>query len=229
MSPERALGISLEGLYEHPVLGWVDPDAAAAFERLQRRARAAGWGLSVASGYRSFDRQLAIFNAKALGSRPVLDDDGSALKRSRFSQSDWLHAILRFSALPGTSRHHWGTDFDIWDPSAVQSQYKLLLEANEYKEGGVFSGVSCWLDELMARDDAEGFFRPYAQDSGGVAPEPWHISYRPSANKLRPLVTAERLRHVWSMGSSDDGPEALCFREQIMLEVEPLLTRYVAP
>ena len=232
MSPGRALGVSLDGLVEHPLLGIVDPSAAAAFERLQQRAQAAGWGLSVASGYRSFQRQLAIFNAKAAGRRAVLDDAGRRLDSSTLSQNDWLHAILRFSALPGTSRHHWGTDFDFWDPSAVQRDYKLRLEASEYQVGGGFSGINEWLNEQIARDDAEGFFRPYSKDLGGVAPEPWHISFRPVARRLRGQVTASRLCELWKEAAQEaEGGrrEPLHFREQIMAEAERLISRYVVP
>jgi LAS superfamily LD-carboxypeptidase LdcB len=54
----------------------------------------------------------------------------------------------------------------------------------------------------MAADDAEGFFKPYDQDRGGIAPEPWHISYRPVAAQYATRVSLESLMPLWS-GSPD--------------------------
>jgi hypothetical protein len=50
-----------------------------------------------------------------------------------------------------------------------------------------------WLtDKLMEKDCP--FFRPYAIDKGGVAPEPWHLSYAPVANKYYAQFSADILR-----------------------------------
>ena len=35
---------------------------------------------------------------------------------------------------------------------------------------------------------AFGFFRPYTTDRGGVAPEPWHLSYAPVAARAQARV-----------------------------------------
>ena len=37
------------------------------------------------------------------------------------------------------------------------------------------------------------FYRPYDQDRGGVAPEPWHLSYAPLARQCAQLLTLELL------------------------------------
>ena len=78
------------------------------FRALRDRAANEGIDLAVASGFRSYDRQKTIFDEKWQGNRAVLSDDDSLLDRSEFEDSEWLDRILRFSALPGTSRHHWG-------------------------------------------------------------------------------------------------------------------------
>ena len=160
---------------------WAHQGAASAFTALSRRASTAGFDLRVASAFRGYTRQLDIVNAKWLGHRPVQDEKGVDLHRAALSDSDWLAAILRFSALPGTSRHHWGTDFDIWDRSAAPADYRPQLISSEYQPDGVFAEMSAWLDDQIAADNAEGFYKPYDVDRGGVAPEPWHISYRPVA------------------------------------------------
>ena len=91
---------------------------------------------------------------------------------------------------------------DIWDAAAVGDGYRLSLTAAEYGSGGVFEEVTHWLDARMAADDAEGFFKPYDQDRGGIAPEPWHISYRPVAEQYTTRVSLESLMPLWS-GSPD--------------------------
>lgn len=201
----------------------MNAQAADAFSALQTRASAAGFQLSVASSFRSYERQLAIFNGKWRGERPVLDDFDRALIRQHYSEEQWLHRILRFSALPGTSRHHWGTDIDIFDPTRIPVGESLQLIPSEYRNGGIFEDLTQWLDERIAADDCEGFFRPYDRDRGGVSEEPWHLSYEPVASALRPLVTAGNLRDLWlrEPGLRPDGYES------ILPLLNELMDRYV--
>jgi len=201
----------------------MNEQAADAFSALQARASAAGFQLSVVSSFRSYERQLAIFNGKWRGERPVLDDFDRALIRQDYSEEQWLHRILRFSALPGTSRHHWGTDIDIFDPTRIPVGESLQLIPSEYRNGGIFEDLTQWLDERIAADDCEGFFRPYDRDRGGVSEEPWHLSYEPVASALRPLVTAGNLRDLWlrEPGLRPDGYES------ILPLLNELMDRYV--
>lgn len=185
----------------------VDSEASKAFLKLSKRAANAGFDMRIASAFRSYDRQTRIINEKWLGQRVVLNDQGDRLDRSALTDAQWLDAILRFSALPGTSRHHWGTDLDIWDAAAVDPNYTLSLTGAEYGPGGVFEEMTQWLDARIAADDAEGFFKPYDRDRGGVAPEPWHISYRPVARDYPALVALGSLMPLWT-GSPDIKGEA---------------------
>ncbi len=147
---------------------------------LAQRATSAGFILKVASSYRSFERQLLIWNNKARGLRPVLNDTGQAIDINLLSARDKVFAILRWSALPGASRHHWGTDIDVYDGSRIAADYQLQLTVAETQGDGPFAEFHHWLsDELV--QGSSGFFRPYAQDRGGIAPEPWHLSYAPLA------------------------------------------------
>ena len=59
--------------------------------------------------------------------------------------------------------------------------YQLQLSAAECEPGGVFHHLHCWLDQRIADATAMGFVRPFAVDAGGVAPEPWHLSFAPEA------------------------------------------------
>ena len=207
----------------------VDLEASKAFLKLSKRAARAGFDIRIASAFRSYDRQTRIINEKWLGQRVVLNDQGDSLNRNMLTDAQWLEAILRFSALPGTSRHHWGTDLDIWDAAAVDPDYTLSLTGAEYGPGGVFEEMTQWLDARIAEDDAEGFFKPYDRDRGGVAPEPWHISYRPVAGRYPTLLSLELLTPLWT-GLPDTKGEA--HEPLAMLSVlspigEDVMQRYV--
>ena len=201
------------------------PQVAAAFNDLKADASAAGFNLAVASSFRSFERQCAIWNGKAQGQRAVHDDSGVILQRSELSEEQWLHAILRFSALPGTSRHHWGSDLDVYDAAAVAGDYQVQLTPQEVAPGGVFDPLHCWLDERMATNQSHGFYRPYALDRGGVASERWHLSYAPVARSCESCLSVRTLRAAWD--SIAEEPH-LVMRELVEVDIEKILARYVA-
>lgn len=146
------------------------------FLKLKRDAEAAGFELQIASAFRDHARQLGIWNAKVKGERAVLNDLGEKLDPTQLSPTELMHAILRWSALPGTSRHHWGSDIDIFDAKTQKLEDVKLIPA-ECQGTGPASVLHEWLDSAMAQDCTYGFYRPYKTDRGGVAPERWHISY----------------------------------------------------
>jgi len=49
------------------------------------------------------------------------------------------------------------------------------------------------LSDELAQGNSD-FFRPYAQDHGGIAPEPWHLSYAPLATVFSRKLTQDLLR-----------------------------------
>lgn len=169
-------------------------DVVEPFGALRNAAVAAGLDLRILSGFRSFDRQLAIWNQKATGQRAVLDSGAVPLDVTALSQRDLAFAILRWSALPGASRHHWGTDLDVYDQAARPPGYEIDLIPEEVNPGGMFGPLHAWLDERIAAGAACGFFRPYDRDRHGVAPERWHLSHAPTAARYAPLLTPALLR-----------------------------------
>jgi LAS superfamily LD-carboxypeptidase LdcB len=166
----------------------------APFRALRDDARAAGFELVLDSGFRSFEQQLTIWNRKAAGKRPVLDSAAVPLDIGKLSEWELARAILRWSALPGASRHHWGTDLDVYDESARPAGYDVELIPAEVDPGGIFGPLHEWLDTRMARGTAHGFFRPYDKDRAGVAPERWHLSHGPVAAEFEAKLTIEVLR-----------------------------------
>lgn len=77
-----------------------------------------------------------------------------------------VNEILNYSAMPGTSRHHWGTDVDITN---VDPDYFRLNPKGKI----LFS----WLKKNMPK---YGFCHVYTKGRNrGYKPEEWHWSYKP--------------------------------------------------
>jgi len=191
---------------------------------LAMRAAAAAEGLDLAafSSFRDFDRQLAIWNGKFRGEREMQDRAGRRLDARALSPGERVDAILWWSALPGASRHHWGTDFDVMDLAALPPGYRVQVVPAEYRPGGPFHRLTTWLDANM---HAYGFYRPYATDRGGVSPEPWHLSHAPVAQRALRALSVDGLRAVLSASEIEGKDEVLetlaeNFRRYV-LDVDP--------
>jgi LAS superfamily LD-carboxypeptidase LdcB len=181
---------------------------AAANERIELIAR---------SSFRDFDTQLAIWNRKWRGEAPLFDRQGRQLDRACLSDADCVNAILCWSAVPGGSRHHWGTDIDVVDASAVPAGYKVQLIPAEYAADGMFSRLSSWLDANM---QTFGFYRPYRLDRGGVSPEPWHLSYAPVSGPALEALSLSMLRQVLE-GSAIEG------KQYVLNRLPEIYTRFL--
>jgi LAS superfamily LD-carboxypeptidase LdcB len=163
-------------------------DALAAFLEMKAAAALEGIDIAIASAYRDFSAQQRIWDMKFRGEWPLYDADGCIRDHALMNDTELVEAILSWSAVPGGSRHHWGTDIDVFDRAAVPPGYHVRLLPDEAAPGGVFHRLHRWLDDNMARF---GFFRPYGTYRGGVHPEPWHLSYAPVSNiALRALTPA---------------------------------------
>jgi LAS superfamily LD-carboxypeptidase LdcB len=158
------------------------------FLELKAAAARDGIEVEIASGFRDFSAQLRIWNMKYRGERPLYDDAGNVREHASLDPGALIEGILCWSALPGASRHHWGTDIDLVDRAAMPEQYRYRLVPQEYAEGGVFHRLNAWLDENLSRFD---FFRPYASYQGGVYPEPWHVSYAPLSSVALQMLTPD--------------------------------------
>jgi len=134
-----------------------------AFQSLFEKAKSKGIHLEIISSTRNFDRQKRIWEKKWNAETFQHHESGRLL-------SDFEKAlkILQYSAMPGTSRHHWGTDFDL---NSVEPEYF------ESKEG---LAVHEWLKKNASEF---GFFQPYTPKDEkrlfGYEHEPWHWSYLP--------------------------------------------------
>jgi LAS superfamily LD-carboxypeptidase LdcB len=190
----------------------------APFLAMRREALAAGFDLVPVSSFRDFERQLGIWNAKFNGEKPLHDAAGGLLVAAELSPAERVDAILIWSALPGASRHHWGTDLDLIDRAAVPTGYRVQLSAEEFAPTGPFAAVSGWLEVNSARF---GFFRPFRGVESGVQREDWHYSFAPLAESARQSLTPHVLRAALA-----DAP--LQGKEEIFGRLDALHARYVA-
>jgi len=169
------------------------------FEKLKRKCSEAGFSLALTSSFRSFSRQLAIWEKKAKGEAGLFDNAGeNKLIFNDLSPTEIVFAILRWSALPGCSRHHWGTDFDVFDAGRLPTpDYQVELTIAEVYGNGFSAPLHDFLDTLIHSDQSYGFYRPYEIDLGGVSDERWHLSYRPWSSLLQKKFTMEIfLKHL---------------------------------
>lgn len=152
--------------------------------RLQKDAAEDGFDLQIVSAFRDYERQLKIWNLKASGQRQLIDDQERPLEFASLSPSQIIFSILRWSALPGCSRHHWGTDIDVFDAKTQRAEDLKLVPSETIGEGPA-ARLHEWLDQKILTNSAHGFYRPYATDRGGVSPERWHISYYSLARRYK--------------------------------------------
>lgn len=175
--------------------------AKEAFLAMQDAAAKDGVDIQLVSSFRSYAQQMTIWQAKWSGQRTLLSLDSTPLDFASLTETQRLHSILTWSALPGASRHHWGTDLDVYDPTQVQALgQKFNLVGPEYAQGGPCFELNCWLD---SHADDFGFYRPYGHYNGGVAPEPWHLSFKAEADSIIKQLDIAELDNV--LAQSDIG------------------------
>ncbi|MBD0319306.1 MAG: M15 family metallopeptidase [Gemmatimonadetes bacterium] len=189
-------------------------DVVGPLAALTAAAAREGIAIRVCSGFRGFGQQLAIWNGKATGRRALFDSAGRPIDARTLQPDALIDAILCWSALPGASRHHWGTDLDLFDAAAVAPGYEPELTTEE--AGTRFGTMHGWLDANMR---GFGFYRPYAADLGGVAPEPWHLSYAPLARRFLESMSVESLRAAIE-------PADMALKARVLERLPELFERY---
>lgn len=144
-------------------------EAYAAFEKMYADAKSEGITLEIISATRNFNYQKGIWERKWTGVTKV---GGKNLAVSLPDPVERARAILRYSSMPGTSRHHWGTDID------------LCSLNNSWFEKPHGQKVYSWLQAHAAE---YGFCQTYTvmdeTRPAGYQPEKWHWSYMPIADK----------------------------------------------
>lgn len=142
-------------------------EAAEAFSELKKAAIEDGFSPYVVSSYRSFNHQKSIWDRKY-----------KKYTKSGLSPERAIEKIILYSTIPGTSRHHWGTDLDIVDGKV--GVVDNPLNEKHFNKGGVYHPFKLWLDENANKFE---FYEVYTNEKNrkGFAYEPWHFSYKPTA------------------------------------------------
>ena len=201
---------------EHPKCA-LHFEVVTSFLAMRDAAAREGIDLQSRSAFRDFDTQLLIWNRKWRGERTLYGRDGAELDHASLAPAELLDAILTWSAIPGGSRHHWGSEIDLIDAAAIPDGYQVQLSVAEYAPNGVFGRLSTWLARHAKR---YGFFRPYRADRGGVSPEPWHFSYAPVSMRALELLSLSTLRRVLERSEIEG-------KQQVLARLPEIYTRFL--
>ncbi|MFI5172682.1 MAG: M15 family metallopeptidase, partial [Chitinophagales bacterium] len=157
-------------------------DTYSAFSKMNTAAKKDGISLKIISAARTFEEQKWIW-----------EDKWIKYKQSQPGETQRAEYIMHYSAMPGTSRHHWGTEID------------LNSTSENYFKSGTGKKVYDW---LVKNAGTYGFCQTYdekgAGRSVGYNEEKWHWSYYPLSNKLLKKYK-EKVKYADIKGFSGDG------------------------
>lgn len=137
-----------------------------AYKAMYEAALEDGIDLQILSATRNFNHQKQIWEGKWERTKTANQN------KKHITDGDIATEILRFSAMPGTSRHHWGTDIDL---VSLEPSFFRSIEGQK---------VLAWLEKNAG---AYGFCQPYKGKSkgrSGYEDEPWHWSYLPLSQQF---------------------------------------------
>lgn len=171
IQPEQDSGFSLiASQYTNKENIYLRKQAYADFVSMAKAAKADGVALQIVSATRNFAAQKSIWEAKWNGQRKV---GGKDLSQSVPNFEERALKILEYSSMPGTSRHHWGTDID------------LNALSNSFFDEGEGKKIYDW---LLAHGSEYGFCQVYTEKGesrpDGYNEERWHWSYMPLASQF---------------------------------------------
>ncbi len=155
-------------------------EAHDAFVEMKKAAYSDGIDLKVVSSYRDFNRQVLIWERKY---SKYTEENG-------MQPIDAIDKVIEYSTVPGTSRHHWGTDIDIVDGHRkVEGD---VLDPSKFGADGPYGDFKKWMDENAKIFD---FHLVYTDDKKrkGFKYEPWHYSFSPISI---PMLTAFRRKNI---------------------------------
>jgi len=145
-------------------------EAYKAFQNMWEAASNEGIILQIRSASRNFNYQKGLWENKWNGETILSDGvDASEIK----DEKERALKILLYSSMPGTSRHHWGTDID------------LNSFSNKWFETGDGSDLYDW---LISNAHSFGFCQVYTakgdERPNGYEEEKWHWSFSPISKPL---------------------------------------------
>lgn len=159
-------------------------EAFGAFVKMYDAAMKDGVKLVIRSATRNFTYQRGIWERKWTGKTPL--SDGINAAKDIAQDKARAEKIMNYSAMPGASRHHWGTDID------------LNSFNNDYFASGTGLKVYQWLSQHAHE---YGYCQPYTPKENGRSgynEEKWHWSYTPLSKPLTAFVAMHLHDHHFS-------------------------------
>jgi hypothetical protein len=156
----------------------------AAFDRITTKARRTCGSLIGASD-KKWDPSNAAHRV-CWGAPPATGATAPAMPAGAraLTVDERQREILQASSAPGISRHHWGTDFDLFDPT---------MDPEKWERGQPFADEYQWLQRNAA---TYGFIQSFTAFSTfmriGYIEERWHWSYYPIAQALLEFARANQ-------------------------------------
>jgi LAS superfamily LD-carboxypeptidase LdcB len=142
-------------------------DTYQAFLDMRKAAQKDGINLTIKSAMRTFYIQRYLWNQKFSGKRST----GGSRVDQNLPDSTKTKIVLEYSAMPGISRHHWGTEIDINSTS------------HAYFHQGEGKKVYDW---LLKNANDFGFYQVYIPfgelRKTGFKHEEWHWTYKPESD-----------------------------------------------
>ncbi|SDB53797.1 D-alanyl-D-alanine carboxypeptidase [Flavobacteriaceae bacterium MAR_2010_188] len=162
-------------------------EAYECFNLMKEEALVSNIKIEGVSAFRSYEDQKRIWNRKFL-----------AYTKDGLLPMDAIHKIVEYSTMPGTSRHHWGTDIDLIDGAV--NQPKNVLSPQHFKNNGPFVKFKQWMENNSERF---GFYLVYTnlESRKGFKYEPWHYSYKPLSDSY---LKHYRERDIFQLAKSSD-------------------------
>ena len=190
------------------------PEAASAFEKLKMAAAKDGIIIKVVSSYRDYAHQNRIWERKY-----------NRFRENGLSPTASIEKIIEYSTIPGTSRHHWGTDLDLID-GAKKVEGDVLVPS-KFHGNGPFCKFKEWMDKNAATYD---FYLVYtdASERKGFNYEPWHYSYAPLSipylKSYKKLAIKKLLQQEKILGNTHLTDTFIDrYRKENVLDINPLL------
>lgn len=192
--------VRIDAKYTDKEAIYLQKDCYEHFIEMHDAAAVEGVELFILSATRPFQYQKNIWERK-----------WAKLKaQGMTNEKQMVSDILRYSAMPGTSRHHWGTDID------------LNYLSNHYFETGKGEMIYKWLSEHA---EEYGFCQPYSpkgeERPQGYEEEKWHWSYMPLAKKYFRVASDSLENSMISGFSGAPFAEELNVVEHYVLGINP--------
>ncbi len=188
------------------------PEVAKQFELMKEEAKKVGFKIHVVSSYRNFTYQNGIWQRKY-----------KANQAKKLSGKQNIEKIIEYSTIPGTSRHHWGTDLDIIE--ATNGIPADPLNEKHFNKGGSMHQFKLWLDENASKF---GFYLVYSNhdERKGFKYEPLHFTYKvisqPMLQEYKKLDIKKGLQENKLMGSETFTDEFIeKYRKENILDINP--------